>query len=376
LFKRAKKFFIYGIYGAGNIGDEAILQSILLHLKKITNYQKIIISKKPDVIYNEYQKPSIHPLLYSKISHLLNKRSNSSILLMGGGGILKDYGNSPATLKKFLKVPMVGLKNKYKTMLYSAGVEKIIFKESRILLADILNQFDILTVRDPYSKERLEELGVQKQIYVTGDPAVLLFLDIGNNKIFKKNNPLIIVTLRHWFEKGYFHTDERIFNQFLLKFAYSLDKIIEEFNASILFIPFRIVPFDNDNKIIQAVKSKMKYTQKVSLLEKIPSYAYLNKIYSLADVTIGMRLHSLIFSFSSLTPMVAISYSCKIKDFMNYINLEDFSFNINDFVPEHLFNKIEYIFNNKEEINHSLYFKRKEYLDKLNKNIILLQDLL
>lgn len=375
-FKKAKKIFIYGVYGAGNLGDEAILKCILSQLETLSEYQTIILSKKPDLIYKDYKKTSVHPYIFKKAQFFLNSRSFSSILILGGGGILKDYENTPTALKNFMEIPMIALKNKYKTMLYSAGVENIIFNESRDILKRILNQFDILTVRDPYSKERLKKLGVQKQIYVTGDPAVLLLSNMKGKRNFDIDHPLIVVSLRNWFEKGYFQTNEKSFNNFLSVLAYSLDIIVEKFNAKILFLPFRTVPFDNDKDVMNYVASKMNHKQNIFILQKVPTFDQLKSIYAQTVLTIGMRLHSLIFSFSSLTPMIAISYSKKIIDFMNYINMNDFTLTIDNFSTKSFLNLTEEIFDNFEKLQHSIFINRNEYLNRLDKNYKLLQSLL
>lgn len=376
VLKKTKKIFIYGVYGVGNLGDEAILKCILDQLNSIEDYQKIVISKRPDFIYKDYKKPSIHPFAFKIMASLLKSRSHFPLLLVGGGGILKDYGNSPKVLKKFLKIPMIGLENNYKTMLYSAGVENLEFYESIQFLKNVLNQFDIITVRDLYSKKRLEAIGIKKNIYVTGDPAVLLFSDIQKCKASTKKSPYITVNLRHWYEKGYFTTNEIFFDRFISTLANSLDFLIKNYDALIQFVPFRTMPFDNDLDIIKKVLSEMSYKEKTIVYERAPNFTELRKIFSHTDITIGMRLHSAIFSFSSLKPMIALSYSSKVKDFMNSIEMAQFCLDIKDINSDNIINLVNNIIKNKQNIQYHLYEKRKQYLKNLERNTFLLEKLL
>lgn len=376
VLKKTKKIFIYGVYGVGNLGDEAILKCILDQLNSIEDYQKIVISKRPNFIYKDYKKPSIHPFAFKIMASLLKSRSHFPLLLVGGGGILKDYGNSPKVLKKFLKIPMIGLENNYKTMLYSAGVENLEFYESKHYIQNLLNQFDIITVRDPYSKKRLEAIGVQKNIYITGDPAVLLLSDFQKCSSTMQKRLLITINLRHWFEKGYFATNEKIFDRFISSLANSLDILIKNYNSIIYFIPFRTMPFDNDLEIIRRVLSEMRYKEKTSVHERVPNFTELRKIFSHTDITIGMRLHSAIFSFSSLKPMIALSYSSKVKDFMNSIEMAQFCLDIKDINSDNIINLVNNIIKNKQNIQYHLYEKRKQYLKNLERNTFLLKKLL
>jgi polysaccharide pyruvyl transferase CsaB len=376
LFKKSNKIFIYGVYGVGNLGDEIILKSILLQLKYIKNYQIIVISKKPLKIFKEYNTVSINPYFLKYFATLFNKFSSSMILLVGGGGILKDYNNSPKALRNFISIINLCIKSNFKTMLYSAGVENIVYDESKSNLKEILNKFNIITVRDNNSKNLLKSFGIEKKIFVTGDPAILEFYSNKHKNISCNTNPLIIVSLRHWFEKGYYVSNKNVFNDFLLVLTESLNKAIEFYNANIVFIPFRTVYFDNDLEIINKVAININNKSNITILKSVPSLETLKYFYSIADLTIGMRLHSIILSFSSSVPMIALSYSSKVSDFMNYIGLHEFSYFLSEINTDVLINRIDFILSNSKFLKSKLDSKKRSYIKMLNINISLLKKLL
>jgi len=370
------KIFIYGFYGAGNLGDEIILESILAQLRSIKKYQFIIISKNPVKIYKDYGITSINPNFIKILMPFIKRKTRKGILLVGGGGIVKDYGNSHKTLKKFFNVINVFLNYNFKTMLYSAGVENIQYPESAKIVRTTLNKFDILTVRDSNSKGLLKSLGINKDIFITGDPAVIKLSNNTSSNVSKIKQPCILISLRHWYEKGYFNSDENIFERFLLELSYAINEIIEKYNAKFLFIPFRTEPIDDDRKILNKVVEKIVNKDNITIIKKCVTNKTVGKYYDIADITIGMRLHSIILSFSHLIPMIALSYSSKVKDFMNEIKLDNYCIDITKVTKSALIHDVDDIIGNYTVIRQDLRCKRTIYIDKLNQNVNLLNNLL
>jgi len=376
VLKKGRKIFIYGSYGAGNLGDEAILSQVSLQINSLNSkHKKVIISKKPALIYQTHKLPSIHSFLFSNMTSFLTRGVNSeNVFLMGGGGLLKDYGEDSSSLIKSLKIAQLAMEKGCKSMLYSVGVEKIRFEESKEYLKFLLDKFDSLTVRDLSSLERLRSIGIRNKIIVTGDPGALLFSNLKKKKVY--NFPVFLVSLRHWFEKGFFSNDERVFKSFISEFSKVLTLSIKRFNAHLIFLPFRRVWYDDDLLVINKIIEKMGVKKNIYVYNKVPSFVEMSRILSFVDLTIGMRLHSNIFSFSSLTPMIAISYAEKVNDFMNYIGMGDFCKGISDFDNKEMLELIEYMLKNREELKMKLSSRLKSYVKKLNQNIVVLESLL
>jgi len=134
--------------------------------------------------------------------------------------------------------------------------------------------------------------------------------------------------------------------------------------------------YDDDLLVINKIIEKMGVKKNIYVYNKVPSFVEMSRILSFVDLTIGMRLHSNIFSFSSLTPMIAISYAEKVNDFMNYIGMGDFCKGISDFDNKEMLELIEYMLKNREELKMKLSSRLKSYVKKLNQNIVVLESLL
>jgi len=90
----------------------------------------------------------------------------------------------------------------------------------------------------------------------------------------------------------------------------------------VVLIPFQSEGEEDEtlmNKIIEQCRAK----EYISLYK---GSDILNR-FSGAGLVIGMRLHSLIFAAITGTPMIAINYSDKVKNFMSDMGLENYLIN-------------------------------------------------
>jgi polysaccharide pyruvyl transferase CsaB len=363
---------IKGFYGAGNLGDEAILSGILSQTSVFDNLKPIIISRNP----NETRR--IHRVLsvdhHNTVVQYLNLL-RANVFILGGGGLIKDYGESSRSIESWLHALAKAQKYGITTMLWSLGVENLRFGKSKELVKRVLNTVDAITVRDPNSKKRLEEIGIQNQITVTADPAMLLVAEYNKKRSISKN-PRILVCLRHWNIGGVNTLDEDANENFIKSIAYGLDFMIKHLNTEIEFLPFRTIPQDDDREIAKMVVSRMREREHILLHSRIPEIGEAINIISNADLIIGMRLHSVIFATSLGVPSIGLSYMPKVRDYMNYIDQEGFCFDIKDLDERCLRESIERIINNYEEISKQLVCICSALSMKLQENVRILSELL
>ena len=83
------KIFITGYYGFGNTGDEAILVSMLGHLRELRqDLQITVTSAMPENTETIYGVKSI---LWSDALAMLEAIRQADLVIIGGGGIFHDY---------------------------------------------------------------------------------------------------------------------------------------------------------------------------------------------------------------------------------------------------------------------------------------------
>lgn len=372
--KRKGRIVIDGFYGAGNLGDEVILSATLNQISSLQGVQPVIFSKDPVETNRMHRVVSFDPYAKHSITGYLNLL-RSTVYILGGGGLIKDYGESSRSIEKILCYLAIAKSFGLKTMLWSVGMENLRFNKSKELVQGILSTVDAITVRDPNSKKRLEELGIQNNITVTADPSILLVARYSKQRSLKKN-PRVVACLRHWFKYGFYMPDYAVNEQMLNSVASVLDFMINNLNAEIEFLPFRTISYDDDREITKMVVSRMTEIEHIIVHSRAPQIDEAINILLNADLLVGMRLHSVILATSLGIPSIALSYMPKVRDYMAYINQENFCFDIEDIDKNCLQEAVEKIMNGYEEISEHLIISSSDLSRRLQDNMRILSNLL
>lgn len=286
-----------GYYGFDNCGDEAILYSIIQGLRGIqADIDITVLSNNPSYTKEMYGVDSVDRHHLGEISAVMKKADG---LISGGGSLLQDktglksipYYSGIIQLATFYKKPV---------FIYAQGMGPISSKLSKWIVKHTLNKVEHITVRDLDSKRLLNELGVSKDSTIVPDPVLGL-----NSNTFScdwqgsSDDPILAVSVRDW-------PSQITFKKYI---AEALDKLARK-GYSIVFVPMH---GKHDEKASMDVGDLMQEASEIfpcdcEVEEKIA-------IIGKADLLIGMRLHSLIFSAITYTPFIALSYDPKIDAF-------------------------------------------------------------
>ncbi len=166
---------ICGFYGFGNIGDEAILLSIMDELGKDNN-EYIISTSLPYNYWNNYYK-----ILSGQGYKIVEIRSHEDLrvdfdaYILGGGELNWGYG--------WRQCLSIFANDKVKRMNYAVGYNRKWYYSPELhrLYYEFLKNFDRVTVRDMHSGNLLKEID-NDQVFKTGglnpiltfDPSILL----------------------------------------------------------------------------------------------------------------------------------------------------------------------------------------------------------
>jgi polysaccharide pyruvyl transferase WcaK-like protein len=305
---------IYGASGYNNLGDEAILDSLI---NKYNSEKLHIFSGNPNLIKNKYNfdasKPSILPILKCKT------------LTIGGGGIFFNK-----IIKYFLIFGYVGLIFKKNIEFVGIGVTPL-NKIYQKITSFLLNHSNYISVRDNFSKKLLLDYGVKKNIEVVDDPAESIELYSGNKipQKFKGNNKYIFISAKFLLKKDKINLSEENIT-FINGMAKVLDKVID-LGHEIIFIPF-CYPKNNlaENDLVFYKKLSKKMKNKMDYF-KSDNPQIIKSILSKGKLLIGMRLHSLILGNKlESKKIIALSYDPKVSSYaekknISYTNLSNFN---------------------------------------------------
>lgn len=344
-----KRISIQGFYGMGNLGDEAILQSIAHKFRQNTSLEITVFSRNHEQVKKLHKIKTIPEKGKATFLKRLWEIKRSTVFCLGGGGLLKDYGDNSSSLAGWLHLTQIAMKLNVKTSLCAIGVDHILYNDSKLLLQEVLNKIDVLTVRDQESKNHLQQLGIKKEITVTSDPAILLTIPKRRKLSLEASGPRVMICLRHWFSKGnYIESPEKNIH-FIKTVAQTADYLIEELSASIQFVPLRTTQYDDDRTVANQVIKIMRNPDKTTNVTSQPTVQEFLQLLNTTDLVLGMRLHALILAASSGIPIVGFAYMPKVEYFMSSLDQSKFCINMDEVDTMYFISKIIQSFDNHEK---------------------------
>lgn len=326
---------ITGFYGAGNSGDEAMLQNFYAHIKgRKPTAQIVVATGKRGIWY----APDLH---YSPLEDRA-KLKECDLLVVGGGDLGVGYGWQFLPITKFVSHPM-------KAVMMGMTIAGNWMNESiRPAICEVLKLYDKIFLREESSYNNLKSLGVECEVF--SDMAIDLpeeFID------FHKLEKHVVVVVR----EAHFKHEPRM----LLAAQLILDKLYAGgYNVTLL-------PFAVEDAIIAEKVAKL-VDHEVGLIDTRNPRQH-KFIINRADYLISIgRYHPLVYATEQGIPSIGMTYPSfggKIKYWMDYIGMGDFCFNFLDtdkFEPawEKLTNK------KNSDLAHKNLLKRHAELVRMN----------
>ena len=364
------KIVISGFYGLGNTGDEAILESIIVNLRDHLNEPDItVFSLSPENTAQDHSVASVYRGWRHDFKAKVQALKRADLLISGGGGLLQDtyptrflFGPLPYYLLIVFLAKLCGTK----VMFFSQGIGPVNSTWGKILMKVFANMADFVTVRDQYSKDLLEELGVRRPETVVTSDIVLAYqpqVDVAclDSLPLEKRENLVAVSVRPWFEKV------KQFEQI----AKILDTLIEERGITPVFVPME---GHHDAKASEKVLEHMKYRDHGFILRTdFSPNQYVNFIGE-CQLTIGMRLHALIFSTLKGVPHIGLSYDKKVESLLKRNGMWEFSAVLEKMDVEKLTQNAIHLLDNREKYSEIIRDSSLELRQEALRNIELLKE--
>lgn len=304
---------IAGYHGYGNCGDEATLMAMTTNIKDMAQDVNITaISHIPELTKTEYNINSVQRFNAIEMMRAIVK---SDIILSGGGTLIQN-GTSTRSLLYYLSIIKFAKLFRKRVMLYSNGIGPVMGKINRKLVKLVVNNVDLITLREEFSAKDLADIGVKKpQIHITADAAFTLksVSDERAKEIIEKEEipfgkEMIGVSVRQWSKAKYG-------DKYIKEIAKACDNLAKD-GKTIIFIPME---FPKDTEVSKKI---MNYMEEESFIIK-GNYKP-NEILGIVgqmDLILGMRLHILLFSAIKKIPMVGIVYDPKIEYYLDVLNM-------------------------------------------------------
>jgi polysaccharide pyruvyl transferase CsaB len=314
--KEVVRVGITGSYGGLNLGDEAILQSMIESLRKeIPTVEITVFSRDAEDTKRRHKVERSVPVRKLSRAEVTPEIQRLDLLLFGGGGIQYD-----ADARTYLREVLIAKEKDVPVMVYAAGAGPLKDPAVQAAVREALDGVDVITVRERRAQRVLEEAGVHRDVIVTADPALLMKPDaLPRNALriegLEGRRRLIGMSVR---EPGVAapDLDENVYHQLL---ANAADFMVDRFDADMVFVPMEREELDTQHS--HAVIAKMLRPQRATVLKGEYTSGEILALMGRFQFALGMRLHFLIFAALRGVPFVALPYAGKVAGFLEDLKL-------------------------------------------------------
>lgn len=318
------------------------------------------------LLYKHLNKPVNDQILKIFFSHL----SDANGVIFSGGGYLNGiwwadglYSKTfPALAARLAGVPVI---------LTSQALGPFYHPIDKFVAWLLFSSCTRIGVRDgDQSKYTVQKISRQasKRVITTGDDAIEIpapseleiHLTLKENGIELNDCKLIAINLRDSskYQKGY---SKPMFS----KIAIFLDRLLEQGNTHILFIPISYNKEDDDRNSAQNIISIMKHPDKTTIITKEYPPSFIKGLIRRSHIVVGTSYHFLLFALSQNIPAIALYqnkyYSHKLNGLFELYEQNNLCFDLSEISDNDL-----YIFANNLLDKH-----QTTTLDLISKNHLL-----
>ena len=288
---------ICGYYGKGNAGDEALLVSLLQMLpKKIT---PIVLSANPKQTSDRYGVESCDRRSAFPILRALQQ---SELFIWGGGSLIQDV-TSFASPFYYIGLMALAQQRGLKTIAWAQGIGPIKRSLTRSMTEKVLHGCAAVSVRDRVSAALVTDWGISPLL--APDPVWALEATPVQG-LWDLPAPRVAVNLR---------SHPQLTPQRLATLTQALIDFQKATKTYILLVPFQA---SQDLAIARSIAERLPGEHQIISLE---DPRQLKGLFRGVEMTIGMRLHSLIMAAAEECRCFAISYDPKVSRLMEEVNL-------------------------------------------------------
>jgi polysaccharide pyruvyl transferase CsaB len=308
---------ITGSYGGLNLGDEAILQSIIAQLRKdLPKLEITVFSRDAEDTKRRHQVERAVQVRKLSRAEIMPEVERLDLLILGGGGILYD-----ADARTYLREVQLAREKRVPVFVYAIGAGPLTHAAAQAAVRENLADVTMVTVREKSAHRVLEEAGLHRDdVVVTADPALLLKPEplprgILRHEGLEGRRRLIGMSVR---EPGVAapDLDEKVYHALI---ANAADFMVDRYDANVVFVPMERSVLDTQHS--HAVIAKMLRAQSATVLKGEYTSGQILSWMGKFDFALGMRLHFLIFAAIQGTPFVALPYAGKVSGFLEALGV-------------------------------------------------------
>ncbi|MFN6199209.1 MAG: polysaccharide pyruvyl transferase CsaB [Dolichospermum sp.] len=291
------RVLLSGYYGKGNGGDEALLATLLQMLP--LDVTPVVLSGNPEETHRHYGVECYNRMAFFSVFKALR---SCDAFVWGGGSLIQD---STSIISPFYYGGLMALAQVMglKTVAWGQGIGPLLRSQTRFLAQRNFAGCTQVSVRDVASSRLLSDWSIP---HILAPDPVWALESKPVPELVDLPKPRIAVTLRNHPQL----TENRLTN--LIQALVNLQKETQTF---ILLLPFQK---SEDLGIAEKIHTQLKDVSRVICSE---DPQVLKGVFRGVEMSIGMRLHSLIMAASEGSRCFALSYDPKVNHLMEDLKI-------------------------------------------------------
>ncbi|MCB0355282.1 MAG: polysaccharide pyruvyl transferase family protein, partial [Bdellovibrionales bacterium] len=215
-----------------------------------------------------------------------------------------------------------------KLICYSCGIGPFPSALSRVFAKYVIQSSDLILMRDQDSVDLSRELGVTKEISITGDAAFInsVSSDERSREIAREigisfEKPILGVNVTTYMDT-WLTQSERVSSResFVTEFVDGIERFRSQQSVRPEVIFFSTQPMD------EAFTREVAQRVGASVVDNTRYLSHdIQSVMRHCRVLAGMRFHSLVLSSAVQVPIVGLVYAPKVKGYMRLLGCEDFA---------------------------------------------------
>ena len=296
---------ISGYYGFGNLGDEAILESIISEVgKSVPKESIVVLSNDPEYHRKTYGVSAANRWKLAPLVQLLSK---AKLFISGGGGLFQDTNSPGSTIYYGGQIALARVFGAH-PFIFAQGLGPLNSSAGKAATRVAAQLSNNITVRDKASFSMLEGWGVKAEL--TADPVWTLEESALPESVLQqmreaRNGSSLVVGLSLRNSHNFSQARREILLSTMLE---TLPK-----DAALILLPLQA-----DQDLPQLEPFMKGWTDAgrkavmldVGPLERPSQWVSLMRQF---DLVVAMRLHALIFALKEGVPSIGLTYDAKVE---------------------------------------------------------------
>ena len=372
-------------FADGNIGEEAILASLLQDLEACGITRISVLSNQPEITRIRHPRLAhVIPDEPKRWAVLPFEVKKFDMVIWGGGHMLQDR-SSQLHIPFVVKTLLLAKFFRVRRFVYAPGLGPVVNRFGKLLSKLALKDSNTLIVRDVGSVDFLKSIGINQQVNLTADPAFSLKTPADDSEHYaNEESPIIgFAPRKHFYRKGSIFPmnwqmaagDQHIprFERYLQDAAAVLDLLIEQRGARVRLIPMDITPNPRDDLVCHRLKDYMVNTHSVEVWDDNPPLDdFIRRLIEL-DLLVSARLHGIILGLRFGLPFIGIDSDGKIEQMTRSIGYNNYLIKDINFDRGIFYNLAQRALDQRNELRQDLLRHEALMRERSNENRILLQ---